>query len=487
MHVKNQKSKKQPATLMHQKIKKSGNMMDHVAHRRFRETKAHTQDILRTLVVEKRRMDILAEFVLGYDPPQWFHKEMTDFQDEYNEGMILAFRGARKTTYCTITRCLMEIIQNPNIRILLGADSFDQAKIFLREIKHHLEKNEYFHRLFGDLSVGSEKWSESEIIINTRTRGFKEATITCVGSGTQFTGRHFDVIILDDLVIEENVATEGLRQKTHNYFYKTLLPCLEPDGRLWIIGTRWHEEDLYDHFAKFDYKTEHMILRILDDDEQSIWEDRFPTTRMHRIRTGNLAAFELQWMCRSGVGVGNIFVPDHFRFYEALPPNVVKWQGVDLAISQKECADFFAHVTVGVQKLTSFPFLVDYRKTKIPYTQQPKFVADRFNTHPDVCGVAVETNQYQDALRQQIIKDYPYVPTLGRWTHKDKITRANQLALILANHPLHILHQHKEFQRLLLGFPHIKGSKDLFDAFELALSIGLKGRRKSRRNEPGLI
>lgn len=455
------------------------------------ETQKSKNAIIRELVLHHRRFDILAEFVLGYDPPQWFHEEMIDWQDSNQEGLLLAFRGARKTTYCTITRCIGEILIDGNIRILLGSDSFDQSKIFLREIKGHFEKNEKLREIFGDYYTGSEKWSESEIIVTKRTKRHREATVTCVGTGTQFVGRHFDAIVLDDFVTRDSSATEGLREKTHQYFYNTLYPCLEsPHGRMWVIGTRWHHEDFYGHLKKHVYPNATLQIPILDEEEEgdlSIWEDKFPTARLHRLRAGNPGAFELQWMCRGNVIGDSIFLESHFQFYDELPHDVIKWQGVDLAISQKEQADFFAHVTIAVQKGTSIPYLVNFRKRRIPYTKQPKFVADRWYEHPDVLGVGSESNQYQDALRQDIRKDYPDVPVIGIWTNKDKILRANQRTILLSDKPLHIRKQHTEFKRLLLGFPSLKGSKDVFDALDMALRLGLRGKKKRRRNEPGLI
>jgi hypothetical protein len=392
-------------------------MMSHVLTRRFNDTIGSKNAVIRQLVLEHRRVDILAEHVLGYDQPTWFQQEMIDFQDSYQEGLILGFRGSRKSTYCTIARVIAEILWDPNVRLLIGSDSFDQAKAFLRPIKQHLEKNETFREIFGDYSSGAEKWSESEIIVNKRTKAYPEATVACVGTGTQFLGRHFDGIILDDLVTEESASTEGQRQKTFDYFYKTLLPCLEsPWGRMWIIGTRWHEEDLYGWLQKEDYADAHMIIPVLDEEtDESIWEEKFPTVRMHRLRKGNLAAFALQWMLQSSGTVGEIFNKEHFWTYEQLPEDVVIWQGVDLAVGQKEQNDFFSHTTVAIQKNTAAPFLIEHRKMKISFPRQVKFVADQYDKYPQTLAVVAEANAYQDVLRQQVKATYPHVPIVGQW------------------------------------------------------------------------
>jgi phage terminase large subunit-like protein len=210
---------------------------------------------------------------------------------------------------------------------------------------------------------------------------------------------------------------------------------------------------------------------------------------MHRIRKANLAAFELQYMCRSGVGLGGIFSPEHFVYYEDLPHDVFWWQGVDLAIGQKDHHDFFVHVTIAMQRSTKIPYLITYRKAHLPFDQQVVMIKKQWDAYADkpIVRVCVERNAYQDALRQQLKVAYPEVRCVGIWTHKDKITRAQNRAFWFTDHPLHIPRGNNAIVRLLCGFPHLKGSKDVFDAIDFAVTKGLRGARKRREAEPGLL
>jgi hypothetical protein len=467
--------------------------MAHVIDQHHRDIDDGTLGVLRELIVEHERLDVLGKFVLDYEMPEWTgpiaFEDMIEHQEQHQECVVLAFRGARKTTWLTITRCLFEIIMDPDIRILLVSEAAEQAKVFLRSIKSHIENNNKFRRAFGALDDGARLWTDSEITITTRSKHYGEPTIMTAGIGTTLPSRHFDLIICDDLVTKDNSQTPGQRRKVYDYFYETLYPTLEsPDGRLYINGTRWHEEDLYAHFASADYRHATLVVPVLvEETDESIWEEKFPTKRLHRIRSGNLRAFELQYMCRSGVGQGDIFTEEHFRYYVDLPADVVKWQGADLAVRQTEQADFFAHCTIAVQRITKDPYLINYRKTRVPFPRQPKYIADRWRDQPDVLAVGIETNQYQEALRAQIRHSYPDVPVIGRWTHKDKIIRANQVAILLTDRPLWVKHGHTEFMRLMRGFPNVKGSKDVFDAFDIALSLGMRGKKRRRKRKVGLI
>ncbi len=453
----------------------------------YEKTVDAKNQMIRKLVIEHRRLDILCEHVLGGESPLWFHKEMVEFQESYDEGLILAFRGARKTGYLTIARAILEILCNPNVRILFASDAEGQSKTFLRGVKSHFERNERLQEVFGDYVTGAEKWTEAEVIVNRRTSvGVKEATITCVGYESAILGRHFDIVIADDLVTEENSTTDGQRQKIHNYFYKTLLPCLEPGGKMWVIGTRWHDDDLYGHLEREDFKEQTYVRGILDEDtDTSIWEDKFPTARMQRIRKGSLGAFELQWMCRSGRDLGGIFKEEHFRYYESLPEPYYKWQAADLAAGQKARNDFFAHVTLGCPRLTRELYLISFAEMKIVFPRQVVYIATKFRDHPDTVRVGVEANAYQIVLTQQVREQFPGVPVVPRYTLKDKIARAQQLALYATEHPIYVRSQHHKFIRRMCRFPN--GPKDVFDAFDIAAGMALGGVRKKRANEPGLL
>lgn len=450
--------------------------------------KENRNAILREMIIEDGRIDILAKFILGF-APEPFHKEMIEWQSAHQEGLLLGWRGCAKTTFLTIARIIKEIIANPDIRILIACDAQDQAKTILRSVKSHFESNIKLREAFGDYHEGAKVWTETEITVNKRTAHYGEPTVMCAGIGTTLPSRHFDMIICDDLVTEDNSQTEGQRQKVHNYFYKTLLPTLmSPNGRLWVIGTRWHDEDLYGWLEKEDYADATLIVSALDEEtDESRWEENFPTARLHRIRKGNPVAFELQYQCRSTASGAGIFSIEHFKYYDHLPDNVFKWQGVDLAIGQKSHNDFFAHVTIAVHKDTKDPYLIEYRKTRLTAPQQAPFVAKRWYANNDVVRVVLETNAYQVGLKQTMAAEYPDVPCVGRYTMTDKIARAQQVATILTDHPLHIRRGHHEFLRFMLGFPSKKGSKDLFDALEMALGQGLQGAKKKRRNEPGLL
>lgn len=81
--------------------------------------------------------------------------------------------------------------------------------------------------------------------MSSRRRIAKEATVTAMGVGGPIISKHYDTIILDDIIDEENARTQEQREKMRVWYYKSLLPCLEPEGEIHILGTRYHPYDLY--------------------------------------------------------------------------------------------------------------------------------------------------------------------------------------------------------------------------------------------------
>jgi len=179
--------------------------------------------------------------VLGYEAKD-FHIEWFEFQMKNKQTLILAPRGHGKTTICNISYVLWFLWRFPEARVLIVSNTQSQARGFLSEIRTQIERNPYLKDFFG---TGGTKWSQDMLVLPRRERIAKEASIMATGVLGPIISRHFDLIILDDVVDEENATSDVLRKKLLTWYYKVLLPTLEPSGELHILGTRYHPDDLY--------------------------------------------------------------------------------------------------------------------------------------------------------------------------------------------------------------------------------------------------
>lgn len=154
--------------------------------------------------------------------------------------LICVPRGTLKSTIACVAYVIWILIKNPNARILIDSELYTKSSNFIREIKSHM-KTQKFIDLFGNLE--GDVWAQGEIVVNTRTKSFKEASVTAGGIGTQKTGQHFDYIIADDLNSPTNSNSIENAQKVIEH-YRYNISILEPEGTYIIIGTRYAENDV---------------------------------------------------------------------------------------------------------------------------------------------------------------------------------------------------------------------------------------------------
>lgn len=156
--------------------------------------------------------------------------------------IILIPRYHLKTSILTVARTIQDLLNDPNLKILLASAVWDNARSFLAEIKKYLEVGD-LPLLFGTFQ--SDKWNQDEIIINHRTRPDKSPSIDTAGIEKTLTSQHYDIIRADDLVTRETCTTKEQMGKVKK-FHNDLLKLVNPNGgRIDLIGTHWHYNDLY--------------------------------------------------------------------------------------------------------------------------------------------------------------------------------------------------------------------------------------------------
>lgn len=181
------------------------------------------------------------------DPKRKKSKRFQSINVQGSMSLILLPRDTLKTTFITTLYSLWRLIKNPNTRILIDSEARDLSMKILKGIKGLIDNSEWLKILWGDLN-GSAKgltWNLEEIRIATRT-DFKarEDSIETAGIDVAITGRHYPLIIMDDLHSERNTKTKEQLDKVIDHI-KYIMPMLETDGELIIIGTRWDDNDAY--------------------------------------------------------------------------------------------------------------------------------------------------------------------------------------------------------------------------------------------------
>lgn len=183
-----------------------------------------------------------AKYLLGYkDITRYTHQGMISLLEDPGKRKLLCVpRGCFKSSIGCVSYPIWRLMRNPNLRILIDSEVYENSKNFIREIRGKLEMPVMMD-LFGNFK--STHWTEGSITIAQRNIILKEASITASGVGANKTGQHYDLIIHDDMNSDKNSQTIEGRQKVIRH-YQMNVSILEPGGTMVVIGTRYASDDV---------------------------------------------------------------------------------------------------------------------------------------------------------------------------------------------------------------------------------------------------
>ncbi|GAB4150574.1 MAG: phage terminase large subunit [Planctomycetota bacterium] len=416
----------------------------------------------------KGDIEAFARWTLGLEL-QPFHLRWLEFQSTNRRSVLLAPRGHGKTTVGDILYVIWRLLHEPDTRVLVVSNTLNQARAFLREISGHLERDEV-RRSWGD--VRGPRWTDTEIELR-RKRIAKEPSVTATGAGGAIISRHYDLIICDDILDEENSFSANQREKTRTWFFKTLMPCLEPEGEMHIIGTRWHYADLYGELTAAGWPS--LVERAISARNEALWPSKFSKSVLADLRKqAGDRIFNCQYQNDPSGYEGAIFKHKHFRFYEdgGEPGDLKLFSAADLAISSSETADYFAYVTVGLDSRGDI-WVLDCERARLSFHEQVEFVLSRAAWRKPL-RIAIEAVAYQKALAQELARRAP-LPVVEVRDTRDKVTRAWKLAAHFETGRILLPRSAGELAEELAQFPH--GPHDdqvdaLFYAVETAAEYG---------------
>lgn len=312
-----------------------------------------------------------------YEP---LHKKICDFVQENiwkKKILIMLPRGTFKSSIVTVGGSCWLIGSNPSVRILLGNGTRDMAVSFLGQIKNHIQKNETFRDIYGDMAANADTWREDRFTVSEeKSYEAKDPTVLATGISANIVGSHFDVGILDDPVTRENSGTRDQIEKTIQ-FYKDTLDLIDPkpDGHkpLVIIGTSWTDDDLYAWIQDREtgISDEFAILKLpAYEGEWGKGELLFPPrltwpVLMSLKKNQGISHFSAQYMLDPVPPENAVF--KKFKYYDPTDiqgVNLNKFVLLDAAVSEAKTADFSAMICVGVDHNNDW-YILDIWKDKV--------------------------------------------------------------------------------------------------------------------------
>ena len=192
-----------------------------------------------------------------------------------------------------------------------------------------------------------------------------------VGRGGGLTGRGADLLIIDDPIKDrEEANSKNLRDKLWSWFTEVAMTRLMPAGRVVIIMTRWHEDDLIGRLTDSSnpcYNAEEAknwkilaLPAIAGEDDpmkrkpgEALWPDRFPIPALEQIKRLNPTGFSALYQGAPTPEDGDFFRRDWLQTYDspsAIPANLRKYGASDHAVSIAQDADKTCMGCVGIDE-----------------------------------------------------------------------------------------------------------------------------------------
>jgi len=177
-------------------------------------------------------------------------------------------------------------------------------------------------------SKESPKWSAEAIEI-PRPSKFPEGTIESIGVGGAVTGRHYSVLIKDDIATLRAANSRTVMIDTIEWNRATRALMDDPDESLeFMLGTRWAPGDVWETIQREDPSVECLVRSIIEDGKpifpelfsletiQRLKEEEkhlFPLIRMNSGSDPEISDFDVTKLRSFAFENGHISFPDDGR------------------------------------------------------------------------------------------------------------------------------------------------------------------------------
>jgi phage terminase large subunit-like protein len=170
-------------------------------------------------------------------------------QDGKTHQLLLLPRDHGKSAMVAY-RVAWELTRDPTLRVLYISSTSNLATKQLKFIKDIFTLDKY--RMFWPDMVHKdegmrEKWTEREISLDHPLRkeeAIRDPSIFTAGLTSNIVGMHCDITVLDDVVVQSNAYTDDGREKVRDQ-YGYLSSIGGTMAKEWVVGTRYHPNDLY--------------------------------------------------------------------------------------------------------------------------------------------------------------------------------------------------------------------------------------------------
>ena len=376
--------------------------------------------------------------------------------------------------------------RNPNHKVMLVSHTTDLAVDFGRKVRNLIASDD-FREIFSTVDIASDNKSAGRWNTNQGGEFF------AAGVGSALAGRGAHLLLVDDPHSEQDVLSGNFTifEKTYEWFAYGARTRLMPGGKVAIVHTRWHMDDLIgrvirdmtqspdaDQYEVFEFPA---ILSSEAADgspiEKALWPEFFDLAALHRTKA-SMPVFQwnAQYQQQPTAEEASIVKREWWRTWGDDDPPSCEYIicSLDAAAEKHNRADYTALTTWGVflneEEDMYQLILLDSIKQRLEFPELKQLCLDHYKEwDPDAfivekksAGVAI----YQE-LRRTGIPVQEYTPHRGTG---DKYARLNSVADIIASGMVWVPARRwaEEVVEEVAGFPFMSHD-DLVDSTVMAL------------------
>ena len=179
-----------------------------------------------------------------------------------------------KTSLITLSFPFWLILMNPEYNILIVNYNQKLANRFGTRLRQLFIDNEDLLASRDIYLSKAEHAKASFSFVNGEGRML--GSIDLVGVGGTITGTDVDICICDDLIKGFKDTSQKLLDDLYEWFKEILIPRLEPHSKLFVLGNRWHSQDIIGRLQKnHPEKYKFIHLKALNEDGTCIWPNKY--------------------------------------------------------------------------------------------------------------------------------------------------------------------------------------------------------------------